>query len=191
MDRISANQHGGKANVDHALLTQLAKIGKFKSLLDVGCGPGQNVDCATALGFAAFGADGDRSVLPNRPNFEHVDYRLRCSNFPAPIDIGWSVEFAEHIPEAYIENFMKDYAKCKMIIFTAAPPGWGGLGHVNEQPPEYWIEKFNMFGMKFQSKLTNKIRSASILIRDGVTRWDKKQFIRNRGLVFTNNRQLS
>ena len=77
MDQILANQHGGKANVDHALLTQLAKIGKFKSLLDVGCGPGQNVDCATALGFDLWGVE--PICATKQAKFRTCGLQIRCA----------------------------------------------------------------------------------------------------------------
>ena len=28
------------------------------------------------------------------------------------------------------------------MVFTVAQPGQGGKGHINEQPLNYWIEKF-------------------------------------------------
>ena len=31
-------------------------------------------------------------------------------------------------------------------MFRAAPPGTGGLGHVNEQPPEHWLSCFESQG---------------------------------------------
>jgi hypothetical protein len=27
-------------------------------------------------------------------------------------------------------------------VFSAAIPGQGGVNHINEQPPKYWVEKF-------------------------------------------------
>ncbi len=34
------------------------------------------------------------------------------------------------------------------IFWSAARPGQGGFNHVNEQEPEYWIEKFARHGYK-------------------------------------------
>lgn len=155
-------------------------------MLDIGCGPGGNVEYARFGGIDAFGIDGDQSTLPNKPYFQKVDYRYATSSFEGPFDLGWSIEFAEHIGESYIENFFNDFAKCKRIIFTAAPPGWGGVGHVNEQPESYWVEKFDKFGFVYDSELTKTIRKVSNLVFKGQIRMQKKQFVQNRGLVFRN-----
>ena len=44
------------------------------------------------------------------------------------------------------------------IVITAAPPGQGGTDHVNEQPPQYWIEKFTGAGALFSEELTAAFR---------------------------------
>ena len=38
-------------------------------------------------------------------------------------------------------------ATAPIVIFSAATPGQGGQGHVNEQPHEYWISRFESQGM--------------------------------------------
>jgi len=29
-----------------------------------------------------------------------------------------------------------------IVLFTAAPPGQGGIGHINLRPPTFWIDLF-------------------------------------------------
>jgi hypothetical protein len=41
---------------------------------------------------------------------------------------------------------------------TAATPGQGGTEHVNEQPNEYWIEKFRHRGFALDRETTDRIR---------------------------------
>ena len=66
-------------------------------------------------------------------------------------DLCLSVEVAEHIPESNSDIFIKSLcALSNNIIFTAAKPGQGGKNHVNEQLPEYWINKFRKYGYSFQ-----------------------------------------
>ena len=59
-----------------------------------------------------------------------------------------SLEVAEHIPiesaDVFIENLVRH--SDGMILFSAAPPGQGGEFHVNEQPYDYWRQKFKRHG---------------------------------------------
>jgi hypothetical protein len=42
-------------------------------------------------------------------------------------------------------------------VFSAAHPGQGGTGHINEQPKSYWIERFQRAGLTYQTRLTEQI----------------------------------
>ncbi len=44
-----------------------------------------------------------------------------------------------------------------MIIFSAALPFQGGTNHINEQEPQYWIEKFNRKGYEMIDCIRYKI----------------------------------
>ena len=58
-------------------------------------------------------------------------------------DLVQSLEVAEHIPPAQAEIFVDHLAAHgDVILFSAAVPGQGGEFHVNEQPYEYWRQKF-------------------------------------------------
>jgi hypothetical protein len=44
------------------------------------------------------------------------------------------------------------------VVISAAPPsGGGGVDHINEQPPDYWIAKFAESGHKYDPKMTKDI----------------------------------
>lgn len=43
------------------------------------------------------------------------------------------------------------------VVFTAAHPGQGGTGHVNEQPREYWVERFAGAGMRYRRDLAEQL----------------------------------
>ena len=180
------HQHAGSTNIDIGLFNALSKQSMFSTILDVGCGPGGNVNYCNELGYKAYGIDGDKDILPEGSNFQLVDYRVDCSSFKGPFDLCWSVEFAEHIEEKYILNFIRDFQKCRHLIFTAAPPGWGGVGHVNEQDENYWIKTLERHNFSLDVNNTNVIRKISLLEFDNRIRIPKKQFVRNRGLFFNN-----
>jgi len=94
---------------------------------------------------------------------------------PAPavvgrFDIAYSFEVAEHLPEALgqrLVEFIADRSDC--VVFTAAVPGQGGMGHVNEQPPEYWVERFRASGLELDELLTERARSG--FRREAVADW--------------------
>jgi len=46
------------------------------------------------------------------------------------------------------------------VVFSAARPGQGGSDHVNEQPPEYWITRFEQNGFVCDHERTERWRAA-------------------------------
>jgi len=175
----------GKTNIDEDLLRFLYTDLKMRSFLDIGCGPGGMVFNASYIGFKARGIEGDPNSIPKDcPLITQIDYRKTSSGLKNKFDIGYSCEFLEHIPAKYMKNYMEDFNLCKSIIITAAPPGWGGIGHVNEQSEDYWIKTFSENNFQIDKKMTQKIREISCIKFAGKTRASKKQFIKNRGLFF-------
>jgi hypothetical protein len=121
------------------------------SAMDVGCGVGTWLAVLRELGVAEVqGVDGpwvDRSllVIPNEA-FRHVDLTqpLRLNRRYA---LAMSLEVAEHLPESRAEGFVDDLVSLSdFVLFSAAVPGQGGRGHVNEQWLEYWAVKFAQRG---------------------------------------------
>ena len=68
---------------------------------------------------------------------------------PAP-DLVLCTEVAEHMAPEHAGRLVSVLCDggAPWIVFTAAPPGQGGLDHVNEQEQEYWIEKFAARGYR-------------------------------------------
>jgi hypothetical protein len=74
-------------------------------------------------------------------------------------DLCCSIEVAEHLPEESADVFVETLCGLSnTIFFTAAVENQGGHGHINEQPNEYWIEKFSAFGFKYKEALTKQMR---------------------------------
>ena len=63
-------------------------------------------------------------------------------------DLVQSLEVGEHIQESASETFAECLAHHarRYILFSAAPPGQGGEYHINEQPYEFWRQKFERRG---------------------------------------------
>ena len=77
-------------------------------------------------------------------------------------DLVVCLEVAEHLPEVNADTLCDTIAEhaTNWLLFTAAPPGQGGHGHVNLQYPEYWVSKLAQRGIYFQEDATNHIRAA-------------------------------
>lgn len=58
-------------------------------------------------------------------------------------DLALCLEAAEHLPADAAEGLVDSLAlAAPIVVFSAALPGQGGDGHVNEQPPSYWARLF-------------------------------------------------
>jgi len=156
--------HLNKTHTDRGTLLYLMEKYNIKSFLDIGCGPGGMVQIANWRGLDALGIDGDWEVRkePEAKVLIH-DYTtgpapLEAASLRIAFDLGWSVEFLEHVEEQYLDNYMQDFARCKYVVCTAAGPGAPGHHHVNCQPAEYWHAVFDKYGFDYDDETTQEIR---------------------------------
>jgi len=119
-------------------------------VLDVGCGRGwwgrefiNYGDCAV------IGIDGGYVPDPVIPFVAH-DLRTPLPEaFHRSADLTVCVEVAEHLDAVHASRFVADLcATAPVVVFSAAVPGQGGHGHVNEQWPTYWQTKFAIHGYR-------------------------------------------
>ena len=122
-----------------------------QSVVDFGCGQGAWLrEWKRAGAQEVLGLDGDYvdqdSLLIDRSE-------LRISDLTNPVDLGrkfdfvQSLEVAEHLPEAAASTFVESLVRHgNVILFSAAAVGQGGHDHINEQPYEYWRDKFLKHG---------------------------------------------
>jgi SAM-dependent methyltransferase len=128
--------------MDELLLEQGSKI------IDVGCGEGWWAETFQQHGCETVGVDGgyvESSPLGDR----FIPHDL---NHPLPLhlrnrfDAAVCLEVAEHLPERRAAGLIDDLTDlAPIVIFSAAIPGQGGTGHVNEQWPSYWVHLFSTF----------------------------------------------
>ena len=170
--------HGLKTWVDKGALNKILEIIKVKSLVDIGCGPGGVVYYAKKIGLDAIGIDGDSSINRVDENlFVIHDYCLGPYIPDKIFDLGWSVEFLEHVEEKFQKNYFETFKKCKYIFITHAPENSKGYNHVNLKDSNYWIDVFKKYSFEYQSELTQLIRSSSTI---------EKNFVKEYGLFFSN-----
>lgn len=78
-----------------------------------------------------------------------------------PFDLAFCFEVAEHLPPDLGDRLVRFIAQCaSLAVFTAAHPGQGGTGHINEQPKSYWIERFEKAGMRYSPELSQRLEAA-------------------------------
>lgn len=118
-----------------------------RSVLDFGCGVGVWLETFGRLGVGdCVGVDGPwvpRDAL-------HIgDDQFVTARLDEPIDLGrrfdlvLALEVAEHLPEHRSNQLVRnivEHAPC--ALFSAAIPHQGGTDHLNEQWPDYWVERF-------------------------------------------------
>ena len=174
--------HAGKTNIDEGALRWAVNKFNIKSMLDIGCGPGDMVKLATEKNLNAKGIDGDFTLERfDKEKFILHDYTEGPIHKLKKFDLAWSVEFVEHVYEEYIPSYMPSFQKCKYVIITYAPPGWPGHHHVNCRTESYWIDKFTEYGFTYSKDYTDELRQNSTM---NIHR-SKKAFVRNRGLFFS------
>lgn len=122
---------------------------KPKTVLDVGCATGIWLAQAQKQGAQTIrGIDGPwvpRKELEIDEDF-FLEHDLSHNN-PNDIDcydLALCIEVAEHLAPDAADRFI-DFltSHADAILFSAAIPGQGGTGHVNEQPQSYWYKKFS------------------------------------------------
>lgn len=122
-----------------------------ESVLDVGCGQGAWLLESKQLGInKLYGLDGpwvDNSELQrNGISFAVADLS-KPLNIPARVDLTICMEVAEHLPVERANGLVQDLTKsADTVLFSAAIPGQGGTGHLNERWPSYWATIFQENG---------------------------------------------
>lgn len=120
----------------------------IKSVIDLGCGVGTFLSVSKTIFDTTdlCGVDGDyvnKNYLVIDPKkFHSYDLEKRYKS-DKKYDLAISLEVAEHLSPKRADSFVEDLTNLSdIILFSAAVPKQGGVGHINEQPHSYWIEKF-------------------------------------------------
>jgi hypothetical protein len=138
-----------------------AQFPAIGSGIDVGCGPGAYVAALRAVGIAAEGYEYSRFARNlGQREFDLILHPLdltRSVVLPT-VDLAMSLEVAEHLtPEMGDVLVQRLTEAAPLVVFSAAQPGQGGQGHINEQPPSYWIQRFAARGFVVDDDATARI----------------------------------
>jgi SAM-dependent methyltransferase len=118
-----------------------------QSVLDVGCGTGSWASVWIASGIGdVVGVDGD---YVDRELLQIGREQFLSHDLTQPLDLGRKfdvvtcLEVAEHLPAESAATLVESLVRhAEAVVFSAAIPGQGGTGHINEQWPSYWVDHF-------------------------------------------------
>ncbi|NBP57930.1 class I SAM-dependent methyltransferase [bacterium] len=173
--------HEGETHIDEGALEYLIQKLNVKSMIDIGCGPGGMVELGLSKGLDVLGVDGDFKIERG----DNIKDRIMIHDYasgpfiPDWFDLGWSVEFVEHVDKPFMPNFLETFKRCRYVAMTHALPGQPGHHHVNCMPIEYWIGAMEAIGFTIMVDETNEMRKASTM---------RERYIRQQGYLFKNGR---
>jgi 2-polyprenyl-3-methyl-5-hydroxy-6-metoxy-1,4-benzoquinol methylase len=142
-----------------------------ESWLDAGCGTGASLEYILKKGISAAGLEfSDLAVIESGLEKYITQCDLtRAVDLKKVFDVVWCYEVAEHLPESSADQLVNTLVSHgRRIVFSAARPGQGGDGHINEQDKDYWQRKFESHGCTLDVETSSRINSLSELYSDNV-----------------------
>ncbi len=149
-----------------------------RSVVDVGCGQGTLLDAlrridlvlvvqgydSSPIALARARARGlavDHLDVVGLSNDEAGALAARMTSF----DLAICLEVGEHIPAWHGGKLLTILSGARRLVFSAAHPNQGGQLHVNEQPANYWIDRFAARGFRLSpadSALRGELQSLAL-----------------------------
>ena len=151
---------------ENGIGVNIVKTLKLGSILDIGCGVGSYLEGAIE--------EGCTDVIGIELNYDYAngffvdsvkDYIFKADatkdiNLGRKFDCVMSFEVGEHILLKGTDYFIKNLVQYsnKYIILTAAPPGQKGTGHINLREKDFWINKIEVYGFKYDDDVTSRLK---------------------------------
>jgi SAM-dependent methyltransferase len=148
-----------------------------RSVLDVGCGTGVWLSVFQEHGVEdILGIDGPWIEQRQR---EIPDVFFHECDLTQPValertfDLALCLEVAEHLPADAAPGLVQSLtALAPVVVFSAAIPGQGGEGHINERWPSFWSRYFAAHGYVSFTGLRHRLWSA-----DAVEFWYRQNML--------------
>ena len=155
-------QRDGSRRSAKAIVPLVLELIQPKSVIDVGCGVGTWLSVFKELGVEEIvGLDGDH-VDKKILQISEEQFSVRNLEKPFQLnrqfDLVVSLEVAEHLSKECAKTFVKTLTELgPVILFSAAIPFQGGVHHVNEQWPDYWVKHFQDYDYSVIDPLRKRI----------------------------------
>jgi len=124
------------------------------TIVDVGCGTGALLEALRRRGCQVLGLEYSEAALRYCRSRDLDVRKFDLERDTLADDRTFDVE---KISGHYVALLAR---LSSVVVFTAAPPGQGGHDHVNEQPPSYWISKFQALGFAYDEELSRLWRES-------------------------------
>lgn len=149
------NRYGSVLSAQHVFFQLLRRLNvPIRSIVDFGCGTGTWLYTAKLFGITEIlGLDGDyidpAQLMISEDEFSPTNLESQVV-LEKKYDMAMSLECAEHLSETAADTFVDSLCTASdIVLFSAAHPGQGGDNHINEQPIEYWQDKFTERGYSY------------------------------------------
>jgi hypothetical protein len=143
-------QSAGSERSAREVLRVLFDFYRPASIVDFGCGVGTWLKAGHELGVGAL--EGYEGPWVSKEQLLLSDLRFFNANVAEPIqterfDLALCIEVAEHIPAEGAKTLIGNLCRAsEVVLFSAAVPHQGGVGHINEQRQSYWAGLFGVEG---------------------------------------------
>jgi SAM-dependent methyltransferase len=156
------------------------------SVIDLGCGTADLLAPFQSYGIEILGVDGSRANRKHRciPSEFFVLQDLRQAYTPPHrYDLCLCLEVAEHIEGAFARQLIETLAACSdTIVFSAAPPGQAGHGHVHLRSARWWCRLFRRLSYEKDTVETRMVKKRLSVAEYKVFSWytDNLMVFRNK-----------
>ena len=139
-------------------------FGRPGTVLDLGAGDGWWCKSFHSMGSTAWAVElheEAQEFIPEQVRFIQHDLTQPVT-FNSRADLLICLEVAEHIPKPAGGVLVQTICRHARdhILFSSAPPGQAGTGHINLQPQDYWRRMFSDHKCEFNAAMTGKARRA-------------------------------
>jgi SAM-dependent methyltransferase len=138
--------HGSRASAA-VLVPRIVDATAPRSVVDVGCGLGAWLAVFAEHGVPlVLGLDGPW-IDPTTLEIDAADFQVADLREPLALarrfELAICLEVAQLLNPTLAKQLVRSLTVLSdIVVFSAAIPGQGGLGHVNEQWPRYWADLF-------------------------------------------------